>query len=670
MAYTQENRLISLGTPLGKDVLLLAGFTGFEAMSRLFSFQLDLLQEKVDESTVPVESSDIIGQPVTISVKLADGSHRYINGIVNRFVHAGGDKVFYSYKMEVVPWLWRLTRFSDCKIFHNKEVKEIIQQVFSDRGFSDYRTSLTATYPKLEYCVQYRETDFNFVSRLMEQNGIFYFFEHENGKHTMVIADSASAIQSCPSQKKAGYNLATGNLDDDDVVNSWSLEQELRSGRYTLTDYNFKNPSANLDATERTIVPVGNNSSHELFDYPGIYDTRQEGSFYAKLRMEEEEARHLVARGSSVCRAFATGYKFELTDHTESAMNVSYLLTEIQHIASVRGSYSTNANDNGGESYSNQFVCIPESVPFVPARLTPKPFVQGPQTAVVVGKSQVQNSSDEDDSEGTEDIWVDKYGRVVVKFPWDRAGNCSCRVRVSQEWAGNGWGAITIPRIGQEVIVSFLEGDPDRPIITGRVYNENQTVPYKLPDNQTRSTFKSRSTTGGDDTKYNELRFEDKSGSEQIFLRGQKDVDTRILNDSREWVGNNRSLIVTKDFMEKVKENFHSEVVQNSNQKVGQTMSLQVGQNLYEKSGVNFAHEAGVMIHLKSGANVVIEATAMLTLKVGGSFVVIDGAGVSISGPMVMINSGGSAGDGCGSSPQSPQSPDEADDGSKGKKMN
>jgi type VI secretion system secreted protein VgrG len=341
------------------------------------------------------------------------------------------------------------------------------------------------------------------------------------------------------------------------------------------------------------------------------------------------------------------------------------VLTEVQHSASVADTYTMNSSGGaGGESYSNDFTCIPETVPFRPARLTPKPFVQGPQTAVVVGKS------DPSDGGGSgEEIWVDKFGRVIVLFTWDRVNKYSCWVRVSQDWAGQGWGGITIPRVGQEVLVSFLEGDPDRPIITGRVYNADQTVPYTLPDYQTRSTFKTRSSKGGGADNYNELRFEDKKGDEQIFLRGEKDFDNRIKNDTREWIGNNRSLIVTQDQMEKAGGDLHSQVTGNVNEKVGQNLSLQVGQNLYEKSGMNFAHEAGQVIHLKAGMTVVLEAGVELTLKVGGNFIDIGPAGVTIVGTMVMINSGGAAGSGCGSSPTSPKDPDQADDGSKGSKM-
>jgi len=741
--YSQSGRLISLSVDgLDADKLLLASFRGHEAMSRLFSFNLELLMDAVDPETQqandPVQFEDVIGKNATISVTLPDDTQRYFNGIVSQFAITAVDVKFVHYEMEVVPWTWLLTRYADCKIFHNKAVGDIIQQVFSDRSQTDFKMSLTGTYPELEYCVQYRETDFNFISRLMEQFGIFYLFQHEDGKHTMVIADSSSAYQDCwPGHSSFGFNLAAGGLDEDDVINSWSTEQTLKSGMCTLTDYNFQTPSANLVNQDPTVFAIGGNSDFELFDYPGLYINNSDGKAMAKLRMEEVEAGHLIARGSGVCRAFTSGTKFTLTAHPQDAMNGSYLITEVQHTATVAGNYT---GDGSAAEYSNHFSCIPDSVPFRPARVTPKPFVQGPQTAVVTG-----TNPDSGAAGSGEEIWVDKYGRVVVLFPWDRKGACSCWVRVSQDWAGQGWGSITIPRVGQEVIVSFLEGDPDRPIVTGRVYNANQTVPYPLPANQTRSTFMTRSSKGGSASTYNELRFEDLSGKEQVFLRAQFDYDTQVLHDSREAIGNNRSLTVTKDQMETVGGDLHTEVKGsvfekvdtdvnttiagkvvekisgdvntdiegkvvekitgdvnrtmsgnyietvssdsnsnvsgNVNQKVGSNLSIQVGENLYEKSGMNYAHQAGTMIHLKSGAQVVIEAGAMLTLMVGGNSVVINSAGVSITGTMVMINSGGGAGSGCGSSPTSPTSPaspaspvaptapDNADDGKTGTKL-
>ena len=701
MSYTQENRVIAIDTPLGEDVLLLDGFSGEEGISRLFRFNLDLLSE--DPAIV---LKNIIGQRVTIRITLYDGNKRYVNGFVSRFAQGGVGRPFSHYQMEVVPWLWFLTRHADCRIFQNMTIPDIIEKVFKDRGYTDFKNSLTASYETREYCVQYRESDFQFVSRLMEEYGIFYFFEHEENKHTLVLADSSSACNACPGQGAAGFNLSGGGIDSEDVVEQWDLTLELRSGKYSMTDYNFETPNTSLMTNEPTVAEYADNAKLEVYDYPGKYETQSQGKTLAKVRMEEEEAWIKIARGRSGCRSFVSGYKFDLKDHPASTMDGSYALTEVNHQASVGGGYTTG--ELGAGTYLNSFACIPAAVPFRPPRVTPKPLVSGPQTAVVVGKSG-------------EEIWVDKYGRVKVQFFWDRVGkedeNSSCWIRVSQAWAGKSWGAMWIPRIGQEVIVEFLEGDPDRPIITGRVYNADQEVPYTLPDNGTRSTLLSRSSKGGGSANFNEIRFEDKKDSEQIFINAEKDMDLRVEKESREFVGANRHLIVKEDQKEKVEGSSHSEIVKNSNQKIGEDMSLKVdgnrqmsitgdqkekfggslhseigamfnqkvganmslnvGAELQEKSGVKFAHEAGAEIHLKAGASVVIEAGAELTLKVGGSFISMNPAEISIQAPMVLINSGGAAGAGTGSSPESPQAaqptapeaPDTADDGSKGGKL-
>lgn len=647
--FTQENRLISITTPLGQDVLMLAGFTGREAVSRLFTFNLDLLSDSKS-----ISFADIIGQKVTINIELGDGSnHRHINGFVSRFAQAASDAKFTRYQMEVVPWLWFLTRNANCRIFQNMTVVEIIEKVFSDAGFSSsYRSSLTGTYEKLEYCVQYRETDFNFVSRLMEHNGIYYFFEHADGKHTLVLADSPSAHTSCPVQSSARYAPATKDHMED-VVTGWQLEQEIRTGKYSLNDYNFETPAMKLLASEPTVVKV--DSAHEIYDYPGDYGTASDGTALAKVRMQQEEACHLIGNGTSTCRTLVSGYLLDLEEHDADSMNKTYLITEVTHSASSAGTY---ASEGGLSNYSNQFTCIDKSIPYRPQRITPKPFVQGPQTAKVVGPSG-------------EEIHVDKYGRVKVQFFWDREGQnndkSSCWIRVSQPWAGQGWGAMFIPRINQEVIVSFLEGDPDRPIITGRVYNADQLVPYALPDNSTRSTVKSSSSKGGGTSQFNEVRFEDKAGSEQLFMNAQKDMDINVKNDLREAISNNRSLVVKKDQMESVGGDLHVDVTGNINEKAGQSMSLQVSQNLTETS-LSYSHQAKQAIYLKA-PQVVIEADAQLTIKVGGNYVALTPANVAITGTMVMINSGGAAGSGSAGSATSPKKPDHADDGSKGTKL-
>jgi type VI secretion system secreted protein VgrG len=645
MNYTQENRLVGIKTPLGDDALLLQRFKGTEGISRLFRFEAELLSENPS-----IAFNDIVGKNVSLRLRLADEEQRFISGVVSRFAQGGADRRFHHYHMEIVPWPWFLTRASDCRIFQNVNVPDILKKVFEHRRLSDYKLTLTGDYPALEYCVQYRETDFDFISRLMEQTGIFYYFEHEEDKHTMVLADSPSTHQPCPHQSTVRYNLVTGGRDEDDVITHWQTLQELRTGEYALTDYNFETPSTDLGVSEPTVVG-GGNSKFDMYDYPGLYPNKSQGKDCGKLRMQEQEVQHRMAKGSSVCRPFASGYKFDLEDHYRGDINSSYVLTEVEHEASVGESY-TSGDDPEGESYSNNFLCIPATVPFRPQRLTRKPFVQGPQPAIVTGPSG-------------EEIYVDKYGRVKVQFYWDRVGqkneNSSCWVRTSQPWAGKDWGGMWIPRIGQEVLVDFLEGDPDRPIITGRVYNADQTPPYTLPDHQTVSTFKSNSSKGGGG--YNELRFEDKSDSEQVYLQAQKDLDVRVKHDSREFVGNDRSLIVKNDQKENVSGNLHIQVGGNRAEKIAQNMSLQVGEQLNEKSGIKFAHDAGEEIHLKAGMNIVIESGLEITIKAGANFINLGPAGIAIQGTMVMINSGGAAGAGSGSNPESPQDPDEADSG-------
>src|SRR5882672_4743229 len=672
MGYTQEKRLIAIETPLGNDLLLLKSFAGHESISRLFAFSLDLLSENAS-----ISFDQIVGQRVSISITQVDGDKRYINGFVSRFSQSGADARFTHYHAEVVPWLWFLTRTAACRIFQNMTVPDIITKVFTDLGFSDSKKSLQGTYEQWDYCVQYRETAFNFVSRLMEQEGIYYFFEHEKDKHTLVLADRPNAHKPCPGQPKGRLDYTPGGVLKEDIVHDWQLEQELRTGKYSLKDYNFETPSTDLGVKEPSIINIDGNSRYEIYDYPGEYMGKSEGETIAKTRMQEEETTHLLATGSSNCRGFVAGFRFDLEGHSRKDMNKAFVLTEVHHSASVGESYYDEST-KGGEQYSNHFACILHTVPFRPARITPKPFVQGPQTAVVVGKSG-------------EEIWVDKYGRVIVQFYWDRLGQkneqSSCWVRVSQPWAGKNWGAIWTPRIGQEVIVSFLEGDPDRPLITGRVYNAEQIVPYELPAHQTVSTFKSRSSKGGGSDNYNEIRFEDDKGNEQIFINAEKDMDLRVENDSREYVGANRSLIVKTDQKEKVHGDKHGQVQGNhleqiggdmslkiggnQNEKVSGGLSLDVGMSVDEKVGMKKAVDAGMEIHLKAGMTVVIEAGVQLSLKGPGGFVDIGPAGVTIQGTMVLINSGGAAGSGSGASPKDPKDPkdpDEADDGTKGGK--
>ncbi len=645
--WTELKRFLNLLTPLGADKLLLRSFTGEEGISQLFHLHLDMLSE---DSAINFD--DIIGKNVTLSVRLAETSKaRYFNGYVCRFVQLPGEERLTHYQMEVVPWLWFLTRTADCKIFQNMTVLDIVKKVFQDFGFTDFEDQTQKTYPNWEYCVQYRETAFNFVSRLMEQEGIFYFFKHENGKHTLILGDAPAVHKPCPDQSRVMFDRSSllEHRHEEDIVYGWKAEQEMRTGKYALCDYNFETPATRLNTELSSTINQGGNTRFETYDYPGIYDNRGDGDKLTKTRMEEQEAVHELFYGESDCRTLVSGFKFDLYGYERQDQNTTYVLTRVSHRGEEGGFYSGHGSTT--ESiYSNSFTAIKASVPFRPLRVSPKPLVHGTQTAVVVGP-------------GGEEIYVDKYGRVKVQFHWDRLGkvneSSSCWIRVAQVVAGKGWGAVWTPRINQEVVVSFLEGDPDRPLITGVVYNAAEMPPYALPDNQTRSVFKTYSSKGGGG--FNELRFEDLKGKEQIFIHGERQLDIRIKSDRYEITGGESHLIVEKNCYEMIKQDHHVRVKGDRNEKVDGTLSLKTGTDWQVRVGQNMAVDAGTEIHLKAGMNVVIESGTTLTLKVGGNFVNINSGGIFIKGSMVMINSGGAAGSGAGANPTPPTDPKEAD---------
>ncbi|MEW6730071.1 MAG: type VI secretion system tip protein VgrG [Acidobacteriota bacterium] len=655
--YTQDNRKIAIYTPLPKDKLLLQGFTGQEGISRLFHFDLRLHSE--DRS---IDFNSIIGKQATIKIVLGDNkTERYLNGLICSFSQGGASHIFTYYQAALVPWVWMLTRTTNCRIFQNMTAPDIIQKILEEHikriiksDFARFRLSLHGRYKEREYCVQYRETDFNFISRLMEEEGIFYFFEHEEKNHTMVLADHYNDFQICKHQPKIRYELAGGERRSDEVITEWSIGQEVRSGRYAMNDFNFKQPL--LDLT--TNITGKDERKFEIYDYPGEYFNKDEGERLIGIRMEEEDIEQVLISGSSTSRGFISGSRFKLERHYRNDLNQEYVLTAIHHSADQGTNYcSSEADAIGNFDYRNHFQCIPYPRQFRPARTTPVPVVHGTQTAMVVGPAD-------------EEIHVDEFGRVRVQFHWDREGQyneqSSCWIRVAQNWAGKRWGSMFIPRIGQEVIVDFLEGDPDRPIIIGRVYNGNSMPPYELPTEKTKSTIKSLSSKGGNG--FNEIRFEDLKGSEQIFIHAEKNEDVRIKNDRYELVANNSHLIVGNEQFEKVDRDKHLKVKYNQNEEVGGTVSLTAGGDLQRKVGMKYALDADQEIHLKAGINVVIEAGISITLKAGGNFINIGPGGIFINGLMVYINSGGAAGSGSGAHPAGPKLPKEADTGQPGEK--
>jgi type VI secretion system secreted protein VgrG len=629
MPATQKNRLLGLGTALGEDVLMVTEMSLVEPMGRMFQADLQLASTEAS-----VDFDSIVATNATIRIEMPNGKTRYLNGFVSKFTQVTDRGNFSRYRATLVPWLWFLTRTADCRIFQKKKVPDILEEVFKAHDFKDYKLKLSGTYLPWEYCVQYRETDFNFVSRLMEQEGIYYYFEHENGKHTLVLADSASAHDPFPDYDTFTYRTAANQgTQMEETVTDWVIEREVQPGVVALKDFNFKTPATSL-AVNANINRKHGAANFEVYDYPGEYDDRPSGEGYAKVRIQELQVPNEILRGQATIHGVSTGCKFKLKDHPRADQARDYVLTSVTYQAGTNEfeSYASSSGDN--EFFSCSFSAIPADQPYRAPRVTPKPLIQGPQTAIVVGKAG-------------EEIDTDEFGRVKVQFHWDRLGkmdeNSSCFVRVSQPAAGKGWGGINIPRIGQEVIVEFLEGDPDQPIITGRVYNAVAKVPYDLPANKTMTTFKSNSSKGG--SGFNEIRIEDKKGSEQIFIHGEKNMDLRLKNDRFETIENNRHLVVKKDKFEHVENNRDETVDADHKEKIGkdrhlhvvgkeakavdESQSLTVGGDVIEVFKANHSEQTTADYYLVAD-NVVIEGLTNVTIKVGGSSIAIASDGIAL----------------------------------------
>ncbi len=628
--FIQDERAIFLETPLGKDVLVLTSFAGREEMSRLFHFDLEMLSKKDD-----LKPQGIVGKSVSFYVRHADGSPRYFNGFVNRFAFCGTTDRGSFYRAQVVPWLWFLTRTSDCRIFQNKSVPDVVKQIFGDLGFNDFELQLSGSHPAWEYCVQYRETDFNFVSRLMEQEGIFYYFKHQQGKHTLVLGDHAGAYVELK-DKDVQFQSNLSQPEIIDQLKSWQHEYEFRSGKCAETDYYFETPSADLMTHANTIVPLPGNSKYELYDFPGEYEKKGDGQSDVKIRMEEEEAWYDMVHATSDCRSFSPGGKFSVTKHhAKGEQGKPYVVVSVRHTVEMGGAYVSGA-DMSRTIYSNSFTSIPASATFRPPRITPKPMIHGIQTALVVGPSG-------------EEIWTDKYGRVKVQFYWDREGKkddkSSCWIRVGHPWSGKNWGAIHIPRIGQEVLVSHVEGDPDRPLITSMVYNAETMPPYGLPDNKTQSGIKTRSSKDGGSDNFNELRFEDKKGQEEVYFHAEKDFNRVVENNDSLKVG----------FDKKDDGNQSIEIFNNQDVKIGTSQAQDGSQTIQiwnnRQKTINQGNETIVLemgnrsTELKMGNDSTkldlgqsqTEAMQSIELKVGQSSIRLDQTGVTIKGMMISV---------------------------------
>lgn len=618
MLFQQSTRLAQVNCPLGPDVLLLKSLGGGEELGRLFDYQLQLAS-----SDANIDLNQLLGKPMGLSVQLDGGGQRYFHGIVARCSQNIDTGQFASYEVTLRPWLWLLSRTSDCRIFQNLSIPQIIKQVFRDLGFSDFEDALSRPYREWEYCVQYRETSFDFVSRLMEQEGIYYFFRHEKDRHVVVLADAYGAHSSVPGYASVPYYPRDEQQRERDHMFDWHLAQEVQPGSLELNDYDFQRPSARIDV--RSAMPRPHSAGdYPLYDYPGTYVQSSDGEHYAQTRIEALQSLHERIELSGNARGLGVGNLFSLTGFSRQDQNREYLIVSIRYYL-VQESLESGAG-GGSAQFESHLTCIDAQQSFRPLATTHKPMVQGPQTARVVGPAG-------------EEIWTDQYGRVKVHFHWDRHDqsneNSSCWIRVSQAWAGKNWGSMQIPRIGQEVIVSFLEGDPDRPIITGRVYNAEQTVPYDLPANATQSGIKSRSSKGGSPANFNEIRMEDKKGAEQLYIHAERNQDIVVEVNESHSVGNNRNKSIGHDEYVTIG-NKRTRIVQHVDEltvgekkldSVGQSYVIEVGERLRLVCGASILElNASGQINL-CGVNISVHASADAEINTGGVLHLNNGGG-------------------------------------------
>jgi type VI secretion system secreted protein VgrG len=526
---SQSERVAEFKTPLGEDVLVLINIEGTELLGGLFEFNVEALSEQEN-----IDFDKALGQGCTLKLKAYMGKERIYNGILTEARWIGKLEDFYHYRLVLRPWLWMLGQKADCRIFVDKDVKDIIKDVFTKAGFNDFEFRTNGDYEKIPYCVQYRETDLAFVSRLMEQYGIYYFFEHSDGKHTLTLADSRSSHKAIADLSKVPFiPLAGSELRAEQHLYSWVSERRFRTGKVQFNDYDYLKPKKNLLAPSEGSEKY-TNAKLEVYDFPGKYDDEDKGKKLSRFRLEAEQAadhRRLIEGDAS---SLYPGGLVTVEKHPTAAENKEYMVVRADHRFSSHHYRSTktdapdSASAEDGEKdqiYHGYYEFQPSDRPFRMLPHTPKPRIQGIQTAKVVGKKGEEN----------EEISTDEHGRVWVQFFWDREPKLTCPIRVAQVWASKKWGGIFIPRVGMEVVVEFLEGDPDRPLIIGTVYNGDNKVPYDLPDNKTVAGWKTDSSKGSNG--YNELIFEDKKSSENIRMHAEKDHNVTVRNSETWTIG-------------------------------------------------------------------------------------------------------------------------------------
>ena len=621
----------------GEDDLLIAEMAGHEAMSQLFEFRLRLLSSRDD-----IDPRRIIGKPAILRIEAWDtrhmGGERHWNGVVSRFQRTGrassaeGEDL-YAYECDIVPWFWFMTQHEDCRIFQGKTVREIIEAIFEEFDYSDFRFDLHEDHPALDYCTQYHETTFDFISRLVEREGIHYYFRHddaEESRHLLVFTDHNRGNPALDPSTLPFHH--EGTAEDYDAIRTLALDQQMRTRKVTLGDWDFERKRLLRENTP-TVLSIGADRDLERYRYPGAFVDAEVGKYRSRVVMEAEEAGHMRFRGDSQVRTLAPGHTFTLEDHPFDEFNIEYMVLSVWHHG------RNNLGNDGAAEYGNEFTLHPHAVTWRAPLSTPKGLVRGPQTALVTGPAG-------------EELHVDQHGRIKVQFHWDRQGqyddHSSCWVRVAQAWAGNGYGTMFIPRVGMEVVVDFLEGDPDQPLVTGCVYNGINKPPYDLPAHATRSTIKTLSSKGGGGT--NELRFEDKKGSEEVFLQAQKALNVQVKANEHHQIGGSLDLKVGDYRKTTIEANDHLHVKGDQGIAVQGQMTVAVVDGplefqsgseakLLSKAKMEIASKQEIAIH--GGAQLVMEANGLISLKVGASGIVIDPSGVSVVGPMIKQNSGG-----------------------------
>jgi type VI secretion system secreted protein VgrG len=515
----QKGRTAELKTPLGKDKLAITRLDGSEGLSELFTFNIEALSDTED-----LDFDGALGAKCTVTVTSNERT-RHFNGVLVEAQWTGFHHDLYSYRLVLRPWLWLLSRVSDCRIFANKTAPEILADIFAKHGFATVEKKLTENYNQIEYYVQYRETDLDFVTRIMEEFGIYYFFRHEDGDHTLVLADAKSSHAPLPGGSKLSFRPVQSSRRREAHLSHWFPGRRFNTGRVVLNDYDYLKPSASL-LSESESASGYQNSKLETFDYPGRYVEKSDGEKYAKVRLEAEQASDNRSQGVGTVASLFPGALVSLTDHPAGSQNREYLVVRATHAVSTE-MFRSGSSSGEEEPYSGRYEFLPSDKPFRSPMVTPRPVVRGPQTAKVVGDGEID---------------VDEHGRIIVQFHWDRNKDESRRVRIGQVWSGKNWGGIFIPRVGMEVIVEFLEGDPDRPLVIGTVYNKEYQPPYNLPGDKNLAGWKSDSTEGGGG--YNELVFDDTKGSEKIRVHAEKDMETTIENNDDQTVNNDRTITV------------------------------------------------------------------------------------------------------------------------------